>query len=159
MSVIRMHSQLRRSSNDTSEVRVPPCLLSSPRLQNPCGRKTRRGRGRRWTNETAIGVHQPLLGEKQATKLHLRVTFQIVLNSTGLVCLMPEMGCKAINSAQNVIKEKEQGLYIIHTGTKVEDRKTFHLCTPWNQILQHSHGELHHLIPGHFSGFIFSLPS
>ena len=99
MSVIRMHSQLRGSSNDISDVGAPLCLLSSPRLQNPCRRKTRRGRGRRWTNETAIGVHRPLRGEKQTTKLHLRVTFQIVLNSTGLVCLMPEMGCKAINSA------------------------------------------------------------
>ena len=46
-----------------------------------------------------IGLHQPLLGKKQATELHLRVTFYIVLNSTRLVCLMPEMGCKAVNSA------------------------------------------------------------
>lgn len=106
-----------------------------------------------------IGVHQPLLGKKQATKLHLRVTFQIVINSTRLVCLMPEMGCKAINSAQNVTKEKEQGLYRICTGAKVGDRKAFPLCTPLSQILRHSHGELHHLIPGHFSGFIFSLLS
>ena len=70
------------------------------------------------------GAHQPQLGKEQAIKLHLRVKFQIVLNFTGLACFIPEIGCKAINSAQYVIKGKKQGLCIYNTYRGKDQRQT-----------------------------------